>query len=235
MAKVVVLQHHPVETLGTIADALETAAHVWQYVRIQDGHPVPRDLKGAGGLIVLGGPQSVYREDRFPTLRDEVALVEWALSEHKPVLGVCLGAQIVAHALGARVYKNPAGKEIGWHLSKLAPAARDDRLFAGVPSSFVPFHWHGDIFDVPRGAVSLSSSDKTPSQAFRYGDNVYALQFHVEATESTVAAMADAFARELEREKIDRAQMIDGCATHLPELGAIARSVFPAWAALVRP
>lgn len=233
MAKVIVLQHHAVENLGGIADALETAAHVWQYVRTYENQPVPKDMKGAGGLIVMGGPQSVYREDRFPTLRDELALIETALRDNKPILGVCLGAQIVAHALGAKVIKNPAGKEIGWHASRLETAAHDDRLFHNLPQTFTPFHWHGDIFDVPTGAVALSSSDKTPCQAFRFCENVYALQFHLESTRTNVVAMAEAFARELEKEKIDGAQVIADCATQLPGLEEFGASVFSRWAEMV--
>ncbi|MGH7864362.1 MAG: type 1 glutamine amidotransferase [Candidatus Binataceae bacterium] len=235
MSKIIVLQHHPVENLGTIADALETAAHVWQYVRIDHDQPIPKDLKGAGGLIVMGGPQSVYREDRFPTLREELSLVEAALRGNKPVLGVCLGAQIVAHALGAKVTKNPAGKEIGWHSSRLASGANDDRLFRGLPEKFTPFHWHGDVFEVPAGAASLASSAMTSCQAFRYRDNVYALQFHLEVTRDNVAAMAEAFARELDKEKIDRARMLAETAAHLPALGRIGESVFSRWSAFAPP
>jgi len=233
MAKIIVLQHHPVENLGTIAEALETAAHVWQYVRTYENQRVPKDMKGAGGLIVMGGPQSVYREDRFPTLPDELALIEAALRGNQPILGVCLGAQIVAHALGANVVKNPAGKEIGWHTSRLESAAHDDLLLHGLPGTFTPFHWHGDIFDVPAGAVSLSSSDKTPCQAFRFRENVYALQFHLESTRANIAAMAEAFARELEKEKIDGAQLVVGCAAHLPALERFGALVFARWAEMV--
>src|SRR5579885_2127741 len=103
MAKILVLQHHPAENLGAIADALEEAALAWQYVRVFDGAQIPKDLRGAGGLIVMGGPESVYQLDRFPYLRDEIALIESALAAGRPVLGVCLGSQLLAAALGANV------------------------------------------------------------------------------------------------------------------------------------
>jgi len=234
MAKIYVLQHHPVETLGRIADALENAALAWQYIRTFDGHQVPRDIKGAGGLIVMGGPMGVYQTGKYPFLSDEMALIRSAIESRRPVLGVCLGAQILAAALGAEVGRNPAGREIGWHPVKLAPAAREDRLMRGLPPAITPFHWHGDVFGLPTGAVSLASSDKTPCQAFRYGDNAYALQFHIEVTGEAVAAMAQAFAGELEREKISADEMIAASEKYLSDLTRLAETVFSRWAAPIQ-
>jgi GMP synthase (glutamine-hydrolysing) len=230
MAKVYVLQHHPVENLGTIAEALEGAALAWQYVRIYEGQPVPKEMKSAGGLIVMGGPMAVYQADQYPFLGDEMRLIEQAVKEELPVLGVCLGAQIVATALGAKVTRNPAGKEIGWYPVTLSDAAQEDRLWRGVAPTITPFHWHGDIFAVPAGAVSLASSEKTPCQGFRYGGGVYALQFHIEVTPESVAAMAAEWPRELEKEKISAAEMIGASAGHLPELGLLSDAIFGRWA-----
>src|SRR5208282_3075172 len=230
MAKIYVLQHHPVENLGTIADALQSAALAWQYVRVHEGHPVPKDMKGAGGLIVMGGPMAVYQADKYPFLREEMRLIEDAAKQDLPVLGVCLGAQIVAAALGAKVAKNPAGKEIGWHRVTLSDAAREDRLLSGVSETLTPFHWHGDIFDLPAGATALASSDQTPCQAFRYGSSVYALQFHLEVTAESVAAMAAEWPRELERETISANEMIASSDHHLPALEEIADTIFSRWA-----
>ena len=230
MAKVYVLQHHPVENLGTIAEALESAALAWQYVRVYEGHPVPRDMKGAGGLIVMGGPMAVYQAEQYPFLRDEMELIEQAVKDDLPVLGVCLGAQIVAAALGAKVTRNPAGKEIGWYPVTLSEAAQEDRLWRGVAPTITPFHWHGDIFEVPAGAVSLASSEKTPCQGFRYGNGVYALQFHLEVTPESVAAMAAEWPRELEKEKISAAEMIGATAGQIPELELLSDAIFGRWA-----
>jgi GMP synthase (glutamine-hydrolysing) len=230
MAKVYVLQHHRVENLGTIAEALEGAALAWQYIRVHEGHPVPREMKGAGGLIVMGGPMAAYQADRYPFLRDEMVLIEQAVTEELPVLGVCLGAQIVAAALGAKVTRNPAGKEIGWYPVTLSDAALEDRLWRGVAPTITPFHWHGDIFELPAGAVSLASSEKTPCQAFRYGNSVYALQFHIEVTPESVAAMAAEWPRELEKEKISAAEMMGAAAGHVPELELLSDAIFGRWA-----
>ena len=234
MAKIYVLQHHPAENLGNIADALEGAALAWQYVRVDEGRPVPASMKGAGGLIVMGGPMGVYQKDRYPWLRDEMRLIEDAMKSNLPVLGVCLGAQILAAALGAKVERNPNGKEIGWHPIRLSDSAKEDRLTRGVPTTMSPFHWHGDIFELPPGAVSLASSDKTPCQAFRHGDKTYGFQFHFEVTREGVAAMADAFAKELVRENIPADRMIAQAAEYLPPLEKISETVFNRWASPIQ-
>jgi GMP synthase (glutamine-hydrolysing) len=234
VAKVYVLQHHPVESLGRISDALEGAALAWQYIRVADGQPVPKDMKAAGGLIVMGGPMGVYQTDRYPWLRDEMALIEDATKHKLPVLGVCLGAQIVAAALGAKVERNPAGKEIGWHPIRLEDAAKQDRLMRDLPETLTPFHWHGDIFELPSGAVSLARSEKTPCQAFRYGENVYALQFHFEVTIEGVRAMASAFARDLEREIISADAMLGQSDEFMPALERTADAVFSRWASPIQ-
>jgi GMP synthase (glutamine-hydrolysing) len=234
MAKIYILQHHPVESLANIADALQGAALAWQYVRLDEGQTVPSSMKGAGGLIVMGGPMGVYQTDRYPWLRDEMRLIEDAMKSNLPVLGVCLGAQILAATLGAKVERNPNGKEIGWHPIRLSDSANDDRLMRGLPASMTPFHWHGDIFELPPGAVSLASSDKTPCQAFRHGDKAYGLQFHFEVTPEGVAAMADAFAKDLVRENIPADTMIAQAAEYLPPLEKISETVFTRWASPIQ-
>jgi GMP synthase (glutamine-hydrolysing) len=230
MAKIWVLQHHPVETLGTIAEALASSALAWQYVRAFAGQPIPSDMKGAGGLVVMGGPMGVYEEDRYPFLRQELRLIEAALKESKPVLGVCLGSQLLAATLGARVSKGP-GKEIGWHPVRLQPPAQDDRLFRGVPQSFVALHWHGDIFELPSGAVALAASDETAGQAFQYGDKAYGLLFHIETTPEIVAGMVRAFAAELEEAAVDGEKITADADRYRPGLENIAATVFGRWAA----
>ncbi len=234
MAQILVLQHHPAEDLGRIARSLERAALAQQYVRIHEGRPVPATIEGADGLIVLGGPMAVYQQDKYAFLRDEMRLVEAAAKKELPVLGVCFGAQVVAAALGARVIRNPAGKEIGWHRVMLTDAAGTDRLFAGIAKAITPFHWHGDIFELPSGATSLALSEKTPCQALRFENNVYALQFHLEVTTESIAAMAAAWPRELEREKIAADKMIAASAHYQADLERIAAVVFDRWAESVR-
>jgi GMP synthase (glutamine-hydrolysing) len=233
MAKVWVLQHHPAENLGAIAEALESAALAWQYVRVFDGRPVPTDMKGAGGLIVMGGPEAVYQLDRYPYLRDEIALIENALKAGRPVLGVCLGSQLLAAALGANV-RRAAHKEIGWYPVRLRSAAKDDRLLGGVPEEFVACHWHSDIFDLPAGAVPLASSELTELQGFRYGENAWGLMFHAEMTAQIVAALVSEFGEGLKRVGIDGDEILASAPRHLADLSKIAGTIFGRWAAPIQ-
>jgi GMP synthase (glutamine-hydrolysing) len=233
MAKVYVLQHHPAENLGAIAEALESAALAWQYVRVFDGHPVPTDMKGAGGLVVMGGPEAVYQLDRYPYLRAEIALIENALKAGRPVLGVCLGSQLLAAALGANV-RRAAQKEIGWYPVRLRSEASHDRLMRGLPQEFVACHWHSDIFDLPAGATALASSELTELQAFRHGDNAWGLLFHAEMTQQIVAALVSEFGEGLKRVGIDGDAILGSAPRHLVGLRNIAETIFSRWAAPIQ-
>ncbi|MGH7915245.1 MAG: type 1 glutamine amidotransferase [Candidatus Binataceae bacterium] len=233
MAKVWVLQHHPAENLGAIAEALESAALAWQYVRVFDGHTVPTDMKGAGGLIVMGGPEAVHQLDRYPYLRAEITLIESALKAARPVLGVCLGSQLLAAALGANV-RRAAHKEIGWYPVRLRPEAKDDRLLRGLPEEFVACHWHSDIFDLPADAVALASSELTELQAFRYADKSWGLLFHAEMTQQIIAALVSEFGEALKQVGIDGDEILASAPLHLDGLGKIAETIFSRWAAPIQ-
>ena len=134
-------------------------------------------------LIFLGGPMSV--NDDLPYLRREMEIIREAIGRLQPVLGICLGAQLIAKALGAKVYAN-AQKEIGWFDLHFTPAAAADPLFSGLKTETV-FHWHGETFDLPSGADLLASSELCRNQAFRVNSHVYGLQFHLEVTPAMVA------------------------------------------------
>jgi GMP synthase (glutamine-hydrolysing) len=229
MAKIWVLQHHPAENLGAIAEALEEAALAWQYVRVFDGHPVPEAMKGAGGLIVMGGPQTVYQFDRYPYLRDEMRLIESALKESKPILGVCLGSQLLAATLGAQVRRGER-REIGWYPVRLTEGARDDRLLRGLPGEFVAAHWHSDVFDLPAGATKLASSEATEVQAYRYRENAWGLLFHAEMTADLLRKLVDEFGEGLSRVGIDGEAMVARAPEYLTALGTIGSTIFSRWA-----
>jgi GMP synthase (glutamine-hydrolysing) len=227
-----IILHHPAEDLGTIADALKRAAVEPSHIRPFDGQPVPKEIDDAGGLIVLGGPQSVYEQEKFPWLGDEIRLIEDAINHRKPVLGVCLGSQLLAAALGASVYP-VRQKEISWHRVSLTPSAALNSIFEGEPRSPTAFHWHGDIFNLPRGATLLASSALTANQAFRYGKNAYGLLFHMEVALPQINAMVATFADELQSAGLNGVAIKLNAHSHLPQLQKIGREVFARWVALL--
>jgi len=179
MRRVLVFQHVAHEILGTLNPLLKSAGFRIRYVNFGRNPDARPSLDGYEGLVVLGGPQNVDQVDRFPHLAREVEVVQDALDRNIPVLGICLGAQLIARALGAPV--GPAvQKEIGWYDVSLSEPGRTDPLLSTFAATERIFQWHGDTFDIPRGADHLASSALCPNQAFRYGDKVYALQFHLE-------------------------------------------------------
>jgi len=145
-------------------------------------------------LTVMGGPMSANDEAGLSWLGPEIALVRAAIAADKTLLGICLGAQIIAKALGARVYPGSA-KEIGWF--PIQRTAGSHPFFDGLPDCFTPFHWHGETFDLPHGAKPLARSKITETQAFAVGQRVLGLQFHMEATEESVRALLKGAAHEI--------------------------------------
>ena len=225
--RVVAFRHVPFEGLGWIASALAAHQVEVEYADpYREGAPLP-DVDGAAGLIFMGGPMSV--NDGLPWLRQEEGFIRRAAARGKPVVGVCLGAQLIARSLGARVYRN-AVKEIGWFDIRLTPAARDDALFTGLPAQETVFHWHGETFDLPPGAVLLASSDRCLHQAFRLGSNVYGLQFHPEVTPEMIADWCGQDANCGDLRELDRP--IDPH-LHAPRLAGLSRTIFGRWCGLL--
>ena len=145
----------------------------------------PTDLSKTDGVIVLGGPMNVYEEERYPFLRYETDFLRRLLGENIPVMGICLGAQLIARAAGAKV-KKAQHEEIGWYKVTLTPEGRQDRLFKGLPPVLDVFQWHMDTFDIPQNGLLLATSEGCRNQAFRYGKNAYGLQFHIEVTQEMI-------------------------------------------------
>jgi GMP synthase (glutamine-hydrolysing) len=179
------LTHAPHETVGVIGDALRELNLPMKCVNLFEGDGLPRDTSDLSGLIVMGGPMSVNDVAIHPFLFDELQLIEKVLAKEKPVLGICLGAQLIAKALGSKVYPNRV-KEIGWHTVWLTPAAGADALFKESSPELPAFHWHGETFDLPAGAVHLARSSRCENQAFRWGRSTYGFQFHLEVTPSMI-------------------------------------------------
>ncbi|MFA7256394.1 MAG: type 1 glutamine amidotransferase [Kiritimatiellales bacterium] len=177
------LQHVPFEGLGCIGPWLVENGHEGSCTRLWAGDRFP-DLGNVDGLIVMGGPMGVTDEAIYPWLADEKAFIKAVISQNKPVLGICLGAQLIAEVLGSKVWKNEQ-KEIGFFPMVGKNVSNPWKL----PEQFTAFHWHGDTFGIPDGAVRLASSETTENQAFIYNSNVLALQFHLETTEESLLSL----------------------------------------------
>jgi len=185
MRKLLVFQHSAREPLGLLDPLLRDAGFRVRYVNFSRQPDALPDVGKYNGLIVLGGPMNVDQADRFPHLTAEIAAIQAALKRDIPVLGICLGAQLLAAALGANVRPN-AVREIGWYRLHPTAAAQSDRLCRHFDGSQHVFQWHAYTFDLPPGAVHLASTPTCPNQAFRFGERAYGLQFHLEADEELV-------------------------------------------------
>lgn len=179
MRKIMVIQHVAHEPLGTLNPMLKDAGFRIRYVNFARDPDLSPSLEGYRGLIVLGGPMGVYEIEHYKHLQTEMKLIEEALKRDLPVLGICLGSQLLAHVLGARVFKAPA-PEIGWLDVHLKEEGRKDSLFQHYNPAEKIFQLHQDTFDVPKEAVHLAYSPQIEGQAYRYGSKVYGLQFHLE-------------------------------------------------------
>ena len=174
------LQHEPFEDPGTILLWATLHAHSVTSTMVWKNEQLPPE-NSFDMLVIMGGAMSVYEDARYAWLVPEKKFIERAIRQGKEVLGVCLGAQLIASALTAEVYPN-AYKEIGWFPVTLTPEGEKSALLDGWPNTFEAFHWHGDTFDLPEGAKKLAESEACANQAFSYGDRTVALQFHVEST-----------------------------------------------------
>jgi GMP synthase-like glutamine amidotransferase len=226
--RVLAFRHVPFEGLGRIEAALNAFSYDIDYADLyaQDAPLVDPAVYSA--LIFMGGPMSV--NDDLPYLRREEGFIRDAIERGVPVLGVCLGAQLIAHALGAQVRRNPV-KEIGWFEIQFSAAAQEDRLFAGFGRSETVFHWHGETFDLPAGAVLLASSERSKNQAFRLGSTVYGLQFHPEVTPEMISDWCRQDENCGDVRELDRP--IDAAA-HADRLVEISSILFRRWCEIVR-
>jgi GMP synthase (glutamine-hydrolysing) len=200
-----VVRHVEIEDLGYLGAALERNGLRCRYV---DADRLPaEELVDADCLIVLGGPMGVYEQKAFPFLAIEIDTLRRRLAAGRPVLGICLGAQLLAAAAGARVYPGRQGKEIGWAAVELTEAAVGDPIWDGLPARFVTFHWHGDTFDLPVGAELIARSSRYP-QAFRLGASAVGVQFHPEVVPHQLEAWARTYHLELQSERLTAADVL---------------------------
>ena len=183
MRKVIVFKHVAHEVLGTITPLFRDQGFRIRYVNFQRTPDVEPSLEKYQGLVIFGGWMGVYEADRYPHLKVECRLIEEALKREIPILGICLGAQILAHTLGANVRKHTE-KEVGWQDVALTPLGRKDFLLSHFGEKEKLFQMHGDTFDIPASAAHLACSPVCDGQAFRYGRNAYGLQFHLEVDQA---------------------------------------------------
>jgi GMP synthase (glutamine-hydrolysing) len=195
---VLVLQHIACEPPGVYEDVLLARGAALHRVQIDEGDPLP-DWRGVDAIVAMGGPMGAYDDELHPWLSGEKRAIADAVRAGTPFFGVCLGVQLLAASLGARVYPGPA-PEVGLLPVELTDAGRDDPVFGGLPPELLTLQWHGDTFDLPAGAVLLARSPAYPHQAFRFGRAAYGVQFHVEVSPALAREWAEvpAYAEALE-------------------------------------
>jgi GMP synthase-like glutamine amidotransferase len=183
MSGVLILKNIEHEGPGTIEEHLMKLNIAYSIVNMQT--QLCPDSAEYDTLVIMGGPMSVNDSKDYPYLTDEIEIIREFINDRKKILGICLGAQLIAKALSTDVYKGK-GKEIGWYTLDVTQDGRNDNLFSTLINpdnkTLTLFHWHGETFDIPAGAVRLASSELFPNQGFRYGNNVYAFQYHIEVT-----------------------------------------------------
>lgn len=230
--KILVFQHVPYEPLGTLDPLLKEAGFRIRYVNFgRDPHQRP-SLDKYEALIVLGGPMNAHQIDTWPNLLTEVDVIREAVASGMSVLGICLGAQLLAKALGGRVSRN-AQREIGWYDVQLTDAGRSDPVISTFAGTQRVFQWHEDGISLPAGADHLATSPASPVQAFRFGEHAYGFQFHLEVDASlverwlTVADNQPLLAEEAGR--VDPDAIRRQTARRIDELQVLSRRTFSRW------
>ncbi len=189
MKPIIVIRHQPSAPLGIAADALDGAGVAWRYLDAWKDAEWP-ELDDVSGLIALGGEMNANQTEEYPFLRRERSVLEEAIERDVPVLGICLGSQLLARALGAEVEPMPT-KEVGFRRVEATAEGLKDPVMAPFAPSMTVFEFHEDTFGVPTGAELLLAGEEAPNQAFRFGRVAYGVQFHFEATERLIAAWCD--------------------------------------------
>ena len=179
--EIVIIKHVDIEGPGSIDDFFRNTARCLRTIELGRQETFPRALDDTEGIIVLGGPMNVYEEEKYPFLKEEDAFLKKVLDEEIPVLGICLGAQLLAKARGSRVSKAKT-EEVGWSEIRLTAQAQHDPLFRGLPSLFDVFEWHEDTFDIPADGALLATNAVCRNQAARFGRSAWGIQFHIEVT-----------------------------------------------------
>jgi GMP synthase (glutamine-hydrolysing) len=226
MTECIAIRHLTFEDVGLMSGLLGERGIGVRYLDAGIDHFDPAQIAAAGLVVVLGGPIGVYEEDQYPFLHDELVALRARLDTGRPTLGICLGAQLIAKALGAKVAPGPQ-KEIGWGPIALSEAGRASVLapFDGVPV----LHWHGDNAALPPGAIGLASTPACPVQAFAIGRTVLALQFHIEADPARIEQWLVGHTVELGKAGIDPRILRRQAAEMGPLTASTGRKVLGNW------
>lgn len=229
--RALVVQNTGIEGPGSLQPAMIDAG--WELdIRAMDapGAVLPENTAAYRALITLGGPMNVYEEDAYPYLRRVNGLIQDAVERRMPVLGICLGAQLIAKALGAPVTRNTV-PEIGWYPLQLTVDGAASPLFAGLPAQFYVFQWHGDTFALPEGARLLATGRDCVNQAFSCGGRIFALQFHLEVTPEIIKTWSEAYAGELSEFGGNEApaELVAETAARAAEYGRVAGRFLRNW------
>ena len=230
MAEFLVLQHEPMEGPGTIADEVRAAGHTVRTVRLDQKEKVPSDPSPFGGLVVMGGTMGVSDQEKLPYLKEEIALLGKAVKADKPVLGICLGAQLLAASQGAEV--KAGEKEIGWFPVHKMPEACKDPVLRRLPENFPALMWHGDHFQLPKGAAHLLGTQKCVCAGFRVGKKAYGLVPHLEMTAAMIDEMVSVSRKELEAVQVEPAQILEDSSEYAEPTEELARTMWKAWVGL---
>ncbi|MCP5467635.1 MAG: gamma-glutamyl-gamma-aminobutyrate hydrolase family protein [Deltaproteobacteria bacterium] len=194
-----------------------------------------RDWEKLDGIIVMGGPMSVHDSHDFPFLKEELQILERAFKKEVPILGICLGSQLIAQALGAQVYVGEK-KEIGWYPLFMNAQSKKDSLFEAWPESLMMFQWHGETFDLPEGAKRIASSTLYQNQAFVWNQNVYAIQFHPEMNLMTIKNWLKIHQKEVRQNTYldSPEEIIEKSRDLLPRLANLRKSMLLSWLDLLK-
>ena len=179
------IKHIDIEGPGTIETHFKKMGCPTKTLNLHKGDRFLKDFSQIDAVVSLGGPMSVYEEDKFPFLKEEDRYLRTIIQEEIPYLGICLGSQLLAKACGAKVTRSPV-KEIGWFKAQLKPEGKTDPLFLGVGDEIDVYHWHEDMWEVPQEGRLLATGDGCPHQSFKIGKNAYGLQFHIEVTDRII-------------------------------------------------
>ncbi len=220
------LQHIAIEGPGTLGDFLREKGFTARTIALYNGEPLPKDFDEMQGVVILGGPMNVYEEKRYPFLKQEDVFIRELIRRDIPTLGLCLGAQLIAKAAGARVSRAPV-KELGFRTLSLTEEGKKDVLFSGLADRELSFfQWHEDTFDVPAGGELLLKGSECCNQAFRLGRKIYGLQCHMEIGQATALEWANRYIIDPAGRQQMRNQIIKDFASNQERLCSVAERTY---------